>query len=346
VKRIERLAGVPQVRLAEILFVPHGATGYGVASFDLQPAGLTACRIHLPPGQQLVQASVGGKPALISRIAADEFEIALHHDQLAQHIEVLFAMTTPAAPGRMRTLESPALVQLPIERTLWTIATPDARVADADAAVDAQRAASLRIRNASALLESAASQNGDSAAEHVDLWLRDWRARQREIESAVARAAAEADAGVSPLQGEIESLLDDAAALQRQWQIDASTSPPTVHFDLSNLAAALHDQRESRAMYPGAAPTLKMVLPPRSSNGWFGRGLLSLAIAGTMALAWRLRRVWPVPDAFIRAPHLAGVLFGIAWWFFLAPPLVGLAIALLFSFAALRWSWPPLADQK
>ena len=95
----------------------------------------------------------------------------------------------------------------------------------------------------------------------------------------------------------------------------------------------------------GAAPSLTLRYEPVETVTWFDR---LLAVAGLLAVAaggaWSLRRGW-LSEWFRRWPALFGVVFGLAWWLWLSPSLLGwgmvlasLAVSVL---SAWRRSTPP-----
>jgi hypothetical protein len=85
IKRLEGAASVPQVRLADVRMI-HADDGswLGVASFDLEPAGLSHCQLQMPEGYELLQATVADQAAVGMRSdsTATRWRLMLHHNQL------------------------------------------------------------------------------------------------------------------------------------------------------------------------------------------------------------------------------------------------------------------------
>jgi hypothetical protein len=62
----------------------------------------------------------------------------------------------------------------------------------------------------------------------------------------------------------------------------------------------------------------------------------ALGLAGVIALAVLLRRSALLNESLVRVPYVAGAVAGCLWWLLFTPGIIGLAIVLLCSTAALR----------
>ena len=125
-KSRERAAAAPHVRLADIS-IDWQADGacHGVAVFDLEPAGASSCLLQLPQRYRLLHASVDGLSALAVPRGDGRWRLSLGPQQLPQRIEVVFAGELTGLSDRTRKrFEAPSLVDLPVDRTLWTIYAP------------------------------------------------------------------------------------------------------------------------------------------------------------------------------------------------------------------------------
>lgn len=353
VKRLERLAGVPQVRLADILLsIVSPTKAFGVVSLDLEPAGLSACTLHLPAGQSVVHVAVNGVPAVASPTeTANEYRIALQHEQLPQHLEVTFiADMTPSRATT--TLESPTLQGIPLERSLWTIRALDGmQVSQQEDApeVFADRQAAFRIRNAATLLEQAASQAGDGESDEAAAWFAHWCRRNVQLQALFARQHADDEAAVS-VASELQLLASEAQTLGQQWGASATITTAlrdatraVSQFDICMAKLPTH-QRVVRAMLPGSLASVQIQLHPRSPAYNISRMIATLVVIGLFCLAVAFARSIFVRDALVRSPQIAGVMLGVLWWFFLTPAGAGLLIALAFACASLRWPWSRLPE--
>ena len=114
------------VRLADIsLAWLTDGTCQGVAAFDLELGGMSECPLRMPEDFVLVQALVDGAPAAVRRVNDHEWRLPLASERRAQRVEVVFRGRTADAdrPGP-RTFSAPALGDLPVRQTRWTVAGP------------------------------------------------------------------------------------------------------------------------------------------------------------------------------------------------------------------------------
>lgn len=343
VRRIERAAGVPQVRLADVrVQLVSSGRYYGVASFALEPAGLTDCRVQLPEGAKLRQALVGNTPAVIQREDERTWRLQLHHDQLPQQIEVLFQGTLPESETEELTLQAPVLEGLPVERTLWTVAPPsdEMKLSLREGEMDRARHTLYRVRAAAVLLEHAASMATDSDVEQATTWFRQWMERAAKSHAELMREEAADDQRSESLRAESQALAQQA----QQWGVAGLTA---TAFDESPVArtfadlasATLPDDGVLRTMLPGSAEELRVGYQPQEDAGRTPLlvaavvlivGVVLVLVSGSSQL-----REWLAAH-----PQAVGVAVGIAWWFLLTPGIVGLLISVLFAAAALRSPWP------
>ena len=107
----------------------------GAAFLDVETAGAIDCPLELPEGFELLQLSVDGLPVdALRRPSADAtragtWAVPLPSQASVAHLDLLFF--APAALARAPTgwtrrcsFRAPKLGDLPVERTLWTIAAP------------------------------------------------------------------------------------------------------------------------------------------------------------------------------------------------------------------------------
>ncbi|HTN77231.1 MAG TPA: hypothetical protein VL096_18360, partial [Pirellulaceae bacterium] len=347
VKRVERIAGVPQVRLADVLLSRQQDGGcFGIASFDLEPAGLTQCQLELPEGYTLLHSRVAELPALLSRVNANRWQLMLHHDQLPQHIEVVFRVP----PDSGNELQAPTLVNLPVERTLWTVATASTQqrweLVDSERLVDASRQTLYRLKNAAALLEQAAGVLPESDTSEVASWYLPWARRGVAAKAAFAQQESDRESPSVALTHEMRSLAQDADVITQQWgvsplaaQAERESIQPAGDADLMPLLSPATTPA-LRAMLPGSATALTIQARRTQASPLIGRWVVGLVIVAIL-LATSLLQRWPlVADAAIRYPQALGMVVGLTWWLLLQPGFIGLAIVLLFAISTLRWPWP------
>ncbi len=88
----ERTAEDPQVRMADIsTSCQADGSCWGVAAFDLEPAGATNCLLEMPDGLQLVNVLVDGAAAQRVAQGDNRFNIWLGDNKLPRRLEVIFA---------------------------------------------------------------------------------------------------------------------------------------------------------------------------------------------------------------------------------------------------------------
>lgn len=347
IKRLERIAGVPQVRLVEALVaLPSAQRLYGLISLDLQPAGLDVCTLQVPAGQVVVHATVNGVSAVPKDVGGERYQIALQHSQLPQHIEVLFAGERDSSAP----LTIPTLVDLPVERTLWTVTARQGRVrlVNSDLASDFDRQLGLRLRNLATLLDQAASQSADIGDVQYATWFDRWSRRQVRVEAALAKQHVDDESGVA-LKTEADALAVDARLLAEQWGTSESlttarreAAQPALLTDAWQMLVG--GSSSVGAMQPGAHASLDVSWSPEAATWPLARffGVLIVAllfVVSTTAGRWLFEQ-----DAAVIAPHVAGVAVGVTVWLLLWPAFAGLLIAMVFALSAVRTGWLPVAS--
>jgi hypothetical protein len=144
----EQLPETPRVRLADIRIAWQPDGGYrGAALFQVEPGKTCDCPLWLPADCRLLGATLGGAPLDPIYIDAGRWLLPIGPDRLPGRIEILFtsgatdtASGTQRGPGSIsqcgaqggwsltgtasRRFCAPALGDLPVDRTTWTIAGP------------------------------------------------------------------------------------------------------------------------------------------------------------------------------------------------------------------------------
>ena len=127
----------PRIRLADIRIAWQTDGGCrGVAIFDVETGKSAQYPLSLPHGTRLLSLAVAGVPGDPVSTGPGTWALPLASDPLPQRVEVLFDNEPSAvgfeAPGEPlslpwaahRRFHAPRLGDLPVERTLWTIAGP------------------------------------------------------------------------------------------------------------------------------------------------------------------------------------------------------------------------------
>jgi hypothetical protein len=334
---LERSAGTAKVLLADI-HLTWRADGHcqAVASFDLDPTGLSSCPLRLPPDWRLAWLSVAGAPVTPRRVE-NGWELPLGASRLPQRVEViaLGRAGDPSAVWSDLQLPEPALGELPVEQTLWTLNSPAGwecvETGDKAVPIDASAYESYRLKSIAAIVNNLPSDMAATtpSAELLN-WRRKWVRRlvlaKKSLDRRNLDAAATHDSP-APLE---------AGVFDQEWS-EVARSP-----EMNRLVQQLSAERQiadqpgelwNRVQADGATATRFLVHrggpAPRVRNirvgeagllGRFGAGAV-IALATLLLLAaWR--RGMPF-ELVRRWPHVLTAAAGICWWLWLAPSAVG-----------------------
>lgn len=345
----ERATGLPQVHLADVAVTWHADGNYhAVATFDLVPAGLRNCPLWLPSGSRLVHAAVDGVPALVRGAGEGRLQLNLGPDHLPQRIEVVYRGRVEA-DGDASELRAPALGELPVERTLWTITGPaqagSIETDEQTTAISPLRQELLRLENAAALIDLGAGLVVDDSRDELARWHHAWARRLLAARGNIQRLLAMRPANaVDAVRNEAETILQEQQRLARRLNTSELFADfdrqPLIASQVSELGPAITESAGPRlhCMFPGGKSTLRVHLTAAES----GRSLVDwLRIAGLLVVGsalvvgtWRGHlQKWVA-----RWPHLAVTIVGLGWWLWLTPSTVGLLIAGIAVLLAVRTS--------
>ena len=338
-KAAERPRGSPQVLLADVSATWQAdGTCFGVAVFDLEPAGRGECTVRLPPGARLIQATAGDLPVACAAVDDTTWRVPLDTSDLPKRIEVLFshAETDPVAAGSRR-LCAPGVLDWPVRQTLWTLCgpsgfevTPDPGVPAADR-LDQEL---VRLRTTTEVIEKGVSlptYEPDAMSQWYRLWARRWIASQDQVrrlltESEPTEAAEAAREELEAIQRRVALVAERLGIGEVLAQV-AQTMPPSeapVALWRRNL-----EQSPSvlRSITDQAPQEIAFTCRHSPGEPLWGRLLGALGIAAAAGvLAVGVRREATLSALRRRLP-LAGVAIGLAWWLWLRPSVVGCLIA-------------------
>jgi hypothetical protein len=246
-------------------------------------------------------------------------------------------------------LEAPALGDLPVAETLWTVVGP---AADGQGELEGGQSLSpwqyeiSRLRAVSAMIELVASLSSDDPPETLQ-WFRPWARRQVAVRRLVEGCLVElgdteegraAKAEVHALDEEQSRVAGRLGALPDVGQISAAVSAadsPTQlwHWSLDRPQPIVH------YLFREGVNSITLAYRSQEAGGWQNRLMIAAVLLTLMPLlvfglrrsrAWRWLNRWP---------HAAGVGVGLAWWLWLSPSLLGWGIILLSIAASLRSAW-------
>ncbi len=346
-----RHEGKAIVRLADIQVAwrSKGAT-FGVVEFDIEPGSLRKCTIVLPEQVEIIHATMGGIPASLTSAGSRRWNINLGTDRLPKHIEIVFRGQLKEPPTVLtRDIYVPWITGVDVEKTLWTIHSPDGRglgsPTDDASSVNASQQALQRLEATSSSVDLPKYVRAESSREDIERWYIPWERRWRgdyhqairlgressnqdlinsaeTLDEEIERVAAGLDTTSTRLQvGDEEALADQASELIR------STSHERTFATYASLSRA-SEQIQVRNRLSTTDDRLQR----------FAVSLLVVLVATTFWFAERSERsLWP-----IRSPQLIGVLLGLAWWLWLTPSFLGWIIVLV-SLASCLPKWKAVA---
>ena len=350
-RRPDSRAGKPRIHLADVSMAWRAdATCHGLATFDLEPAGLSDATLYLPPGYRLVQVSVAEVPAMPIPRDKHHWRIPLGPRRLPQRVEVLFTGTLsgPASDGRQH-FAAPKLVDLPVRRTLWTVSSPShckPGPTDRASTVTAPEQDLLRLQNVAAMIELAAEAPGEQSKDIIR-WYRVWARRLAALRNRVRRQLSEATrtdsarevrAKLQSIDRQQTRIASRLAAGDVFKQLSAE-APPTTAPDRLWSWTLDRPQPAVRLQFDDEASSIGLAYRQQGDGRLHYRLLCAagLAVLAAGAVVGIRHGFWS--GLLCRWPHTLGVAAGLAWWLWLSPGILGLGIVLVSLVTAVRWGW-------
>ena len=357
-RSVRQIFDDPLVRLMDVTVAwQTDGSCRGTVVYDLEPAGMTDVRLKMPSGYRLVAARVAGFEAGARREDEGEGEslwrIPLASAQLPQRIEVTFTGQMTLDNIYQPDFAAPWLLQVGVERTLWTICSPPSvgvgrspRATDQTTALAQARS---RLRHLANLIEEEAPVAAISSPEHLAAWYRPWakrliaarrELRRQQLTAADGQAADDGardgdrngdedfDRRQAQISPQIQSILNELAR-----QTPTTGDPAGLrHLDLDE------SQITTRYAFVGEIRELSLRYTPPPQGDLGGRGAMALLMLTFSAAAvWVVRRGFAIPSP-TRWAHAMAVALGLAWWLWLSPSLVG-GLIVLFAVASAVWPW-------
>lgn len=322
---VERARGQSQLHLADYqVSLRADGTCAGVAAFDVEPARQQFCILRVPEGIEIIQATVGGVPAVQEAGAEGEpWILRLGSDRLPQRIEVLFTGKQPtSSPIGDRRIVAPTLVELPAIQTLWTVeyeGRQRLRPLLQHTSVPLTKQLELRLQTVRELLEIANSdERARTASSEYDAWRRPWLDLAGYLETGL-QLSNERDGAVLRT---VNVGAADTLGYAAHWRSHSKQSED-VH------SAVQGDAPEIIVEYEGGGLPRSLVILTMIA---VGMGAVSVVRAG-------FSRTAILGDWMSRWPHAVGVLIGVAFWLVATPSLLGWTLILLFVISSVRPYW-------
>ncbi len=318
----------------------------GLATFDLEPAGLPECVLALPVGYELVHVTVGNLPAQLDRMKGNRWRLRLGPRQLPQQVQVLFTGILQPAQWRQRTaiIQSPQLDGVPVEETLWTVRGPstgDIKLLPDESILDPLSHESLRLDKTAALIEAAVDTVTDSDSVQISHWYRPWaqrltaslgRATQWHVTQPAQRAPSVSLAAYEAKQTEIATRL----GLE-----EPKPQPGPDHLQITEPAdvwrvASSRPMPTRRWAFDGKRDTIEFRHRIDVESAGTDRWATVTVLLGVTVICLIVFPAPPLEYCLRRCPQFLGIPLGIVWWLWLVPSALGLIIMILAGLGSIK----------
>ncbi len=348
-RSLRTFAGVPLVRLADVRFAWDGERRVnGLATYDLEPAGLSSCQIEVPANLRLLEVRIGELPVQAEQKSPQVWRVKLADHNLPQRVEVLYAGEVSAGTSsRELTAIAPRLADVTIQRTVWSVYAPawaGEGVCDVGGELNPVQQDALRLRALTELIRLPTLNRLEHSTRETHDWIAPWQSRWQRRRRDVIRGELLAGAltdGQFP-RVDLNSVDQTYALAMGELKLPAETHAATGEtLDADDLweTTVAPQAPVNRRMVKGASQTIQVAYRGSSdSSGWWQRAglILSLIVAAGLVATcprWLPRSDWP-----LRSGHALGVLAGLGWALFLWPAALGWAIV---AFSLLTLGWRP-----
>ena len=347
IRDVQAESGAASVHLADI-HVDCNDDGciLGLATFDLEPAGLSACELVLPAGYELLHVMVGDLPAQLDRMKGHRWRFRLGPRQLPQQVQVVFTGMLKPTQWQQRTavVQAPTLAGIAVEQTLWTVRGPttgDIEIVAGESQLDPLPHELFRLEKTAALVETASDVLAERDPDDISHWYLAWSRRLAASRSRAAqwqlaypaRGSEEAALRIIDTKqaeiamrlgtGELKALSESECSQITQpvdvWRLALNRSAPIRRCAFSGSREAIEFRHRIQANSIATEPWVAVTV-------LLGIALVSFVVLPHPALEY----------CFHRCPQLLGIPLGIAWWLWFAPSLLGLIVLILAALASIR----------
>lgn len=344
----------PEVRLLDVrLAWQADQTCHGVATFDLESAGMSECSLRLPDNCKLVQAVVAGLPVTPIPAGRNRWQVPLGPKDFPQSVEIVYAGKASGSDtvGRMR-FDSPSLEGLPVRQTLWTVSGPALYRAGRVEGPEGVRSSSqldlelARLQSLKGLVNQAAYTRASEPGE-VNSWFQAWARRyvvslsQVRLQSALAGPTEPAASVEAELQAIAEEVSQAADRLGTGDLLAHATAQAPVATPPGEIWLRTLDRPQGSTCCVAGGDLGRITLNYRrvESDRLPKRLVGAAGIAAVILLTVVAVRWGAFSMLLCRWPYLLGVVAGLAWWLWLWPSVLGWGVVLVSLVASLRWGW-------
>jgi hypothetical protein len=332
-RSVEKVTDDFQVRLADIAVSwADDSQCYGTATFDIEPAGNTSCRLALPADYGLVGLFVDGRALRLAPSGDARWQVPLSGGRLPQRIEVVFAGPGATSRRGSRLIEGPKLIGLPVERTLWSVAGPHwagtARLPEVDA-VSPMSLDAARLESTAGLIEAAVNTLADTAPDEAPRWYTPWARRMQSAVVSLRSSKLIENATDDEIGVQAELIEKDQAALAERIGAASVLKRVAGEPPLADTASQVWEtslQRSDDAFHAvllGESSAIELDYAQNRGSD-LARRIVSVLVAAILLLASvALVLYTPLVALAQSRPRVVAVLVGLFWWLFLTPSAFG-----------------------
>jgi hypothetical protein len=327
-RQVEQSAGDPRVRLVDVRAILQTPNRFwATAVFDLEPAGLRQCILELPAGTQLIHAGIEGRAMLPVRLNEQKHILDLGREQVPLRLTAVYrgqvSKDKDETDGTI--IPAPILVDVPVERTLWTVASasPELRISlSGQPAILRERQDWIRLQSMEDVLDLSAEVEAEQSPEALRRWYLPWARRWSQIDRRLGPAFKSLPEGPSR-----DQLRREQQALAERYGVKDLNEQETQEAGASAEEWPLFAEPAVRCDVRGAAPALSLHVEKSAAASPRTEGLAALGtVLVALSGAWFFRRGVQA-EWLLRWLPLLLTASGVAWWLWLAPSVLGLAIA-------------------
>lgn len=351
-------AGRQAIPLMEIAGTPLGGRVWALRVHVLAlPEGSPQCNFSLLPNCQILEASVNGLPIWPQQLGDNMWGVPLESGRSPCWIDLLLVVQTGVESSSLIHLAAPKVEGFEVKRVVWRFALPDRfRVQPPPVGSSTVQPASVwevtRIQLEALLAAASRStqllgHDNPQSERWVARWLFEWEeASSRTLRSAGAHSE-QAGPAQQAAAKQAELLRKQGEPLAKQWQLAVGNARSGAAYPSSGWehqaveSAPLSNIRVEYWWGNGVDALVQLVSSetPSSPNPQL---MAAAAVLLVLVFASALPGVRSATSHFLcRWPHSAGTLFGITWWLWLRPSVLGwviVACSLIGLFRSAFWS--------
>jgi hypothetical protein len=284
---------------------------------------------------------VEGRPTSPTGAGERRYALELGGERVPLRLVILYRgqVVRQESTGSAATLSAPVFVDLPVERTLWSVASalPPRAVTAAEPSQRVSRPQQdlLRLEALAGLLDLPEDVQAERKPEELERWYLAWSRRWFAIYLPQTEHDATAGLGADELLW--QRLDQEQVALAERYGVEHVRERAAA--EAAKLANGhrlwMRPEPTERAAALGAAPTFAVRIENRRNEAPAPYAAIGLIVLASCAGAWLSRRIHYAEGLARWAPLLC-VLAGVAWWLWLAPAFWGVVWVVIGLWLTLR----------